>query len=58
MRAQRRTEREIAVRTGEMAQRLRALAVLSEVLSSIPSDYMVWLTLPIIRSGALFWPAV
>ena len=26
---------------GEMAQRLRALAVLSEVLSSIPSNYMV-----------------
>jgi hypothetical protein len=27
--------------TGEMAQRLRALAVLSKVLSSIPSNHMV-----------------
>ena len=28
-------------RTGEMAQKLRVLAALSEVLSSIPSNYMV-----------------
>jgi hypothetical protein len=27
-----------------MAQSLRALAALPEVLSSIPSNYMVWLT--------------
>jgi hypothetical protein len=28
-------------RTGEMAQQVRALAALSEVLSSIPSNHMV-----------------
>jgi hypothetical protein len=28
-------------RTGEVAQRLKALAVLPEVLSSIPSNHMV-----------------
>jgi hypothetical protein len=28
---------------GEMVQRLRALAALSEVLSSIPSNHIVWL---------------
>jgi hypothetical protein len=33
---------------GEMAQRLRALTALPEVLSSIPSNYMV-------GSDALFW---
>jgi hypothetical protein len=32
-------------RAGEMAQRLRALAALPEVLSSIPSNYMVATTI-------------
>jgi hypothetical protein len=37
----------------EIAQRLRALAVLPEVLSSIPSNHMV----AVMRSAILFWPA-
>jgi hypothetical protein len=34
-------KRKLETRAGEMAQGLRALAALSEVLSSIPSNYMV-----------------
>jgi hypothetical protein len=40
---------------GEMAQRLRALAALPEVLSSIPSNYMV--AHNHLGSDALFWYA-
>jgi hypothetical protein len=43
---------------GEMAQRLRALAALREVLSSIPSNHMVTHNhLNEVWSGALFWHA-
>jgi hypothetical protein len=35
------TKRERDMEAGEMAQRLRALAALPEVLSSIPSNYTV-----------------
>jgi hypothetical protein len=35
-----------------MAQRLKVLSALPEVLSSIPSNHMVT---SILRSGALFW---
>ena len=45
--------RQTRSRTGEVAQRLRALAVLPEVLSSIPRTHMV----AHMRSGALFWPS-
>ena len=41
---------------GKMAQQLRALAVLPEVISSIPSNHMVS-QLSVMRSGALFWSA-
>jgi hypothetical protein len=45
-------------RAREMAQRLRTLAVLPEVLSSIPSNHMVTHNhLYLVRSGVLFWPA-
>lgn len=40
---------------GEMVQRLRALAILPEVLSSIPDNHMVVMKSFIMRSGALFW---
>ncbi|EGW06315.1 hypothetical protein I79_018971 [Cricetulus griseus] len=40
-----------------MAQRLRALTVLPEVLSSIPSNHMVAHYQLVMRSGALFRPA-
>jgi hypothetical protein len=40
---------------GEMAQRLRALATLPEVLSSIPSNHMVALQPSTMGSDALFW---
>jgi hypothetical protein len=36
----------------EVAQRLRALTALPEVLSSVPSNHMV---AHIMRSNALFW---
>ena len=39
-----------------MAQRLRALAALAEVLNSIPSNHMETQS-PIMRSGAFFWHA-
>jgi hypothetical protein len=42
------------VGAGEMAQRLRALPALPEVLSSIPSNHMV-AQLSVMRSDALFW---
>jgi hypothetical protein len=42
---------------GEMAQRLRAVSDLPEVLSSIPSNHMVTYSHHIMKSGALFWPA-
>ncbi|EGW08172.1 hypothetical protein I79_011582 [Cricetulus griseus] len=42
-----------------MAQRLSALAALPEVLSSIPSNHIHGDSQPsIMRSGALFWPAL
>jgi hypothetical protein len=41
----------------EMAQRLRALTALPEVLSSIPSNYMVAHKPSVMRSDALFWCA-
>ena len=41
--------------TGEMAQKLRALAALPEVLSSIFSNHMVAHNY-LRRSGAVFWP--
>jgi hypothetical protein len=34
-------EKEIQDRPGEMAQELRALTALPEILSSIPSDHMI-----------------
>jgi hypothetical protein len=41
---------------GEMAQQLRALAALPEVLSSIPSNHMVAHNhLSVMGSDALFW---
>jgi hypothetical protein len=40
---------------GEMAQRLRALTALPEVLSSNPSNYMVAHNHLIMRSDALLW---
>jgi len=40
-------------RTGEMAQRLRALTALPEVRSSIPSNHVV--AHNNLGSGALFW---
>jgi hypothetical protein len=40
---------------GEMAQRLRALTALPEVLSSNPSNHMVAHNHLIMRSDALFW---
>jgi hypothetical protein len=39
----------------EMAQWLRALTVLPEVLSSIPSNYIGGLQSSIMGSKALFW---
>jgi hypothetical protein len=42
-------------RAGEMAQQLRALTVLPEVLSSIPSNHMVVSRPSVMRSDALFW---
>jgi hypothetical protein len=44
-------------RAGEVAQRLRALTALPEVLSLIPSNHMVADNPSVMRSDALFWPA-
>jgi hypothetical protein len=43
---------------GEMAQQLRVLVALPEVLSSIPSNYMVVRDHLIKESDALFWHTV
>ena len=40
---------------GEVAQRLRALTALPEVLSSNPSSYMVAQQVSVMGSDALFW---
>jgi len=40
---------------GFMAQQLRALTALPEVLSSIPSNHMVTLNPSVTESNALFW---
>jgi hypothetical protein len=42
-------------RAGEMAQWLRALTALPEVLSLIPSNHMVAHKKSVMRSDALFW---
>ena len=43
--------------TGGMAQRLRALAALTKVLSLIPSNHMVAYNQPPMRPGALLCPS-
>ena len=48
---QREEKPNVVIRAREMAQRLRALTVLPEVLSSNPSNTW-WITM---RSDALFW---